>query len=71
MLIVLHWVSVGCSFLLVFSLTFLVQEFTIGYLPIRLLQARTGNGVPIKSILFALTSLVLVLEFVTFKSPYN
>ncbi len=66
----LNIISIIASFVVVFTTLFVVQEYTIGLLPI-FKRRMIFNKFYLKEFIFSLTSLLLILLFVEFIKPYN
>jgi vancomycin permeability regulator SanA len=60
-----HLFSQMCSFVMVFSLTYLIMEYTIGFIP-ALRRWMLPGHVPGRTVLFGLGALLLVTMFVSF-----
>lgn len=69
MRIVHHWVSLTATFAMVFSFLYLLQEYTMGFLPI--LRNWMVGPVTGRSIVFSVIALLLILRYVKIRSPYN
>jgi hypothetical protein len=59
-----HLFSQTCSFVMVFSLTFLIMEYTIGFIPV--LRRWMLGEFPGRMVVFGLGALLLVVKFVSF-----
>lgn len=60
-----HFFSQACSFVMVFSLIFLIMEYTIGFIPV-LRRWMLPGEIPGRMVVFGLGALFLVLKFVSF-----
>jgi hypothetical protein len=59
-----HLFSQACSFVMVFTLTFLIMEFTIGLIPV--FRRWMLGEFPGRMVVFGLSALLLVVKFVSF-----
>ncbi|MGK0467173.1 hypothetical protein [Clostridium sp.] len=66
----LHFISISSSYLLVFSLIFIAQYFTIGLIP-PLKHTIVFEKFYLKDFLFILTSTIILLVYVKTDSPYS
>lgn len=66
--ILLNALSVLGSFLVVFSLLYFIQTYTLGYLPIFNKEIR--GRISIGDIVFPLVSLTCIILFIDFYKPY-
>jgi hypothetical protein len=66
----LHYLSVTATFVTVFSLLYLVQDWTLGLLP-GLRSLVIGGWLPVKSLLFSAGPLFIIWRYVEFYSPYR
>lgn len=64
----LNAVSVLGSFLVVFSLLYFVQHYTLGYLSV--FRKEINGKISIGDVIFPLVSLTLIFFFVDFYQPY-
>lgn len=60
-----HWVSVAASLGLVFSVIYLVMEYTIGFIPMLRQWTLPGN-IPGRRLVFTVVALICIVQFVTF-----
>ncbi len=66
----LDFVSKLGSYILIFSLLFLIQKYTLGYL-FNLREIVLFNIVYLYEILFSVTSILFIKKFVKVSSPYE
>jgi hypothetical protein len=57
--------SQACSFVMLFSLTFLIMEYTIGYIPVLRRWMLVGE-IPGRMVVFGLGAFLLIVRFVSF-----
>ena len=60
-----HLLSQAASFGMVFSLIYLVMEYTIGFIP-ALRQWMLPGHIPGRRVVFGLSTLLLIIKFVSF-----
>jgi|HigsolmetaAR203D_1030402.scaffolds.fasta_scaffold00989_10 hypothetical protein len=64
----LNTVSVIGTFFCVFGLLFFVQRYTIGFLPF--FKKQLKNQLSIGDVFFSITSIMFIVFFVDFYTPY-
>ncbi len=67
---ILDFISTIACFMVAFSLLFIVQYWTIGLIP-PLNKIIIFNKIYLKEVLFTITSLFVVINFVKVQTPYR
>lgn len=66
----LHYLSKMASYFLIFSVLFLLQKFTLGYIPV-FKEIVLLNKFYLHEILFILSSLIITIRYFKVSSPYK
>ena len=64
-----HWMSILGSFLVIWSMLTLLQTFLFGFIPG--VWEFEVKGISIAPIVFSISSLCVVLKYISFSSPYK
>lgn len=65
-----HWISLTASYLAGFTTIYLVQEYTLGFIP-ALRNWVIGGVLPGRSLVFSALSIFLMARYVTLYSPHG
>ncbi|WLR50012.1 hypothetical protein LC040_12035 [Bacillus tianshenii] len=66
--LILNGISVFGTFLIVFSLLYFIQHFTLGLIPF--FKKEVKGRISIGDIVFPITSLAFIIIFIDFYHPY-
>lgn len=65
---ILNFISVVGTFLFTFGLLYLIQRYTLGFIPF--LQKEIKQTITVGDVLFSIISLAVIIGFVDFYRPY-